>query len=503
MAKRHPAKIRQEVQMISRRKFIQAGVILATFPKQIVLAGRRLFRNNFQVPTLEMGRRVGKDVYFDLNIQSGQTAILPNKLTPTLGVNQSFLGVTLRANKGDRVHINVNNHIDETSTLHWHGMKLPAKADGGPHQPIYPNGSWLSEFDIIQDASTLWYHSHQLHKTAEQVYHGLAGLFILDDDKSRSLNLPIDYGIDDVPVIIQDRDFKQNGAFAYMTSMRDRMMGKRGKTVLVNGVINPVLKVKKSLVRFRILNGSNARTYHLSFDDHREFHIIGSDGGLLEKSHTTKRLRLAPAERVEILVDVSDGRMPILRHKSRHKQEQGRGMMGMMSGMMDDGKDMDILQIDASQATKSNRSIPANLVKHDNPKPSEVVKERKMVLEMKMGPMMMFGGNPFSINGKAMEIDRIDEVVKAGSTEIWTIENNSMMAHPFHIHDVQFKIISRNGGVRGHELGFKDVVYVRPNETVRVVMKFPEFSDAKIPYMYHCHILEHEDRGMMGQFTVV
>ncbi|WXT99514.1 MAG: Multicopper oxidase mco [Catillopecten margaritatus gill symbiont] len=464
----------------------------------------RFFRNKFQSPMLAISKRVGKDVYFDLTVQAGQSAILPNKLTPTLGINQSFLGVTLRANKGDRVHINVKNTIDKTATLHWHGMKLPAEMDGGPHQPIHPGGTWLGEFDIIQDAATLWYHSHQMHETGPQVYQGLAGLFILDDEQSKNLNLPIEYGVDDIPVIIQDRDFKQNGAFAYMTSMRDGMMGKRGKTVLVNGVINPILKAKKSLMRFRILNGSNARTYHLGFDDHREFHIIGSDGGLLEQSHATKKLRLSPAERVEILVDVSDGGMPILQHKSRHEHKGGNhnggGMMHRMSG---DDKDMNILQIDASQATKSNRTIPSNLVQHDNPKASDVVKERKMVLEMKMGPMRMFGGDPFSINGKTMDVNRIDEVVKAGSTEIWTIENNSMMAHPFHIHDVQFKIISRNGGVRGHELGFKDVVYVRPHETVRVVMKFPKYSNPKIPYMYHCHILEHEDRGMMGQFTVV
>lgn len=114
---------------------------------------------------LETGKRIGKDVYFDLNIQSGHSAILPNQLTPTLGINQSFLGVTLRANKGDRVHIKVKNSLDKTTTLHWHGMKLPAKADGGPHQPIQPSGTWLSEFDIVQNAATLWYHSHQIHQT--------------------------------------------------------------------------------------------------------------------------------------------------------------------------------------------------------------------------------------------------------------------------------------------------------------------------------------------------
>ncbi len=483
--------------MISRRRFIQAGLTLMALPKQIVLAGGRLFKKRFQVPVLETGKRIGKDVYFDLNIQSGQSAILPNQLTPTLGINQSFLGVTLRASKGDRVHIKVKNSLDETTTLHWHGMKLPAKADGGPHQPIQPSGTWLSEFDIIQDAATLWYHSHQIHQTGRQVYQGLAGLFIVDDESVRNLNLPMEYGVDDIPVIIQDKDFKKNGAFAYIRSMPDRMMGKKGQTVLVNGVINPVLKAKKSLLRLRLLNGSNARTYHLSFDDHRAFYIIGSDGGLLEHSVKVNSLKLAPAERVEILLSVADGKMPTLKHNSSQVQPS------MMSRMMNRDKDLIIFQIDALSVQKSSRSIPDRLTTHQLIPMSVVSNERLMTLQMHMGPMMMFGGDIFSINGKTMDMNRIDEVVKAGSVEIWTIENHSMMAHPFHIHNVQFKIISRSGGVQGHELGYKDVVLVHSDEQVKVLIKFPEFSDAKIPYMYHCHILEHEDRGMMGQFVVV
>ncbi|SFV67200.1 Multicopper oxidase [hydrothermal vent metagenome] len=489
--------------MISRRRFIQAGLVLATLPKQMVLASGRFFRNTFQVPKLETGKRVGRDVYFDLNIQAGKSSILPNKITPTLGINQGFLGVTLFANKGDKVHIKVKNTINKTTTLHWHGMKLPAKADGGPHQPIAPDKTWKTEFDIIQDAATLWYHSHQLHKTGEQVYNGLAGMFIVGDDKSKKLNLPLEYGVDDLPVIIQDRDFNSNGSFSYLSSMMDSMRGMLGNTVLVNGVMNPVLKAKKSLLRLRILNGSNARTYHLSFNYNRPFYIIGSDGGLLEQSIKVNTLRLAPAERVEILVDVSDGGTPILQHTAV-QESSGMGGMGMMSGMMgNNDKNMNIFRIDATQALKSNRSIPKTLVKHNNPQKLAVSKQRRLVLQMQMGPKMMFGGDAFSINGKTMDIDRIDEVVKAGSTEIWHLENTSMMPHPFHIHNVQFKIIARNGRIMGHELGFKDVALVHPREHVSVIMKFPKFRDAKTPYMYHCHILEHEDRGMMGQFVVI
>jgi Putative multicopper oxidases len=193
--------------MLSRRQFIQSILAFAALPGQLLQAKGFLSPNSFRVPPLELGNRSGKDVYFDLDIRSGKSAILPNKFTPTLGINQKFLGVTLRANKGDRVHIKVKNNYQKTSTLHWHGAKLPAKADGGPHQPIKPNSTWLSEFEIIQPAATLWYHSHQMHKTGPQVYHGLAGMFIIDDDESKKLNLPSEYGVDDFPVIIQDKDF--------------------------------------------------------------------------------------------------------------------------------------------------------------------------------------------------------------------------------------------------------------------------------------------------------
>jgi len=495
--------------MLSRRQFVQSILAFAVLPRQLLQAKGFLSSNIFRVPRLELGKRSGKDVYFDLKIQSGKSAIFPNRLTSTLGINQAFLGVTLRANKGDRVHIRVRNKISRTTTLHWHGAKLPAKADGGPHQPISPSSTWLSEFDIIQPAATLWYHAHHMHKTGEHVYHGLAGMFIIDDQSSRALNLPSEYGVDDFPVIIQDKKFNQDGSFSYLASTRDKLMGMMGQTILVNGVKNPVLNATKSLIRLRLLNGSNARTYRLRFDDKRPFYIIASDGGLLERTIKTGSIKIAPAERVEILVDVSDGRMPILQHhmstQPSANRMTGMGMMGMMRG---EQQNFDIFQINATNVKSSTSKIPVNLVPHDPLTIANVSRKRIMKLQMNMGPMLMLGAlsgshDLLKINGKSMDINRIDEVVQAGSTELWVIENKSMMAHPFHIHNVQFKVVNRQGGVTGHELGYKDTVLVRPHETVQVLIKFPKYSDAKTPYMYHCHILEHEDLGMMGQFVVV
>ena len=502
--------------MQSRRKFIQSlGAASLFMPLSPLLAKSMTSPlNTFAIPPLDRGKRQGDKVTFSLAINTGKTSFFQGLNTPTLGLNQSYLGPVLRAKKGDTVSIHVKNNINEVSTVHWHGMTLPAKMDGGPHQSIKPSQTWTSEFKVRQEAATLWYHSHAMHKTGPQVYHGLAGMFIIDDEDSDKLGLPNEYGVDDIPCTIQDRRFNQDGSFSYLSSMPDRMMGMQGSIVLVNGVITPTLVAKKTLLRLRLHNGSNARTYNLAFSDGRPFHVIASDCGFLHKSFKTNKLRLAAAERAEILVDVSDHKRIML--KSLVSNEGGMPMMPMMNS----SKELDIMMIDATQAQPSARKIPNTL--RNSPlilDTKKVIKTRQFELEMGMmgsggmGGMMggmqkrMGGGGRggmFRINGKSMDIKRIDFQVKANSTEIWEVTNASPMAHPFHVHNVQFRILDRNGQ-RPHpsESGLKDVVLVKGGERVRIIMRFPEYSDAQIPYMYHCHILEHEDQGMMGQFTVV
>ncbi len=516
----------------SRRSFIKsagAASLLLPFSSSVLAKTSGAGLNTFVVPPLNTGVREGNKVSYKLSINSGKTEFFKGVNTPTLGLNQSYLGPVLRAKRGDTVSIKVDNHIDEVTTVHWHGMTLPANMDGGPHQSINPNQSWTSEFKIRQEASTLWYHSHAMHKTGPQVYHGLAGMFIIDDEGSDKLGLPDDYGVDDIPCTIQDRRFNQDGTFSYMSAMPDHMMGMMGSIVMVNGVVAPTLVAKSTLMRLRLHNGSNARTYNLAFSDGRPFHVVANDCGFLHKPFQTSKVRLAAAERIEILVDVSDRKEVML--KSVGGSGGGMPMMRMMPMM--GNQELNIMKIDARQAKQSTRKVPAVLRNSTlNLDPKAVTATRQFELEMGMmgrGGMGAMGGMPgnmmnrmagggegghsdhnesesgmFRINGKSMDINRIDFQVKANSTEIWEIGNASPMAHPFHVHNVQFRILDRNGK-RPHpsESGLKDVVLVNPHEHVRIIMKFPEYSDAKVPYMYHCHILEHEDQGMMGQFTVV
>ncbi len=459
---------------------------------------------DFAVPLIYEGEIIAGKRVFNLKLQKGEMEFFKGLKTPTIGINTPFLGPTLRAKKGEFIKVNIKNDLGYDSTIHWHGFELPAKMDGGPHQVIKNNTTWTPEFTIKNRASMLWYHSHLLHQTGEQVYKGLAGLFIIDDDESSSLNLPNEYGVDDIPIVLQDRNFNTDGSFRYVSSLSERMTGIHGNYVLVNGVIAPTFKAKKRLTRFRILNGSNARTYLLGFSDKREFALIGSDGGLLEKPVNLNQIPLSPAQRIEILVDLGDAKDVIL--KSYKGASQNMGMMGMMMSQMNYDKEFDLIKIKSNNAKNSNLKIPSIFIKHPIWNPNEAVGVRDMLLQMRMGMGMMSGGDPYNnffINGASMDMNRIDAVAKKNTFEIWKIINRSPMAHPFHIHNTQFKILAINQRKPyPSEQGFKDTVMVDPMGVTYIMVPFRYYSDNKVPYMFHCHILEHEDGGMMGQFLV-
>ena len=332
-----------------------------------------------------------------------------------------------------------------------------------------------------------WYHSHMVPRSGYQIYHGLAGLIYVDDEESARLDLPTDYGVDDVPLVLQDRAFNPDGSLTYS--------GMRGNVLLVNGTVRPYFETRTDKLRLRLLNGSNARFHTVGFADGRTFHHIGTDGGLLERSHEISRITLAPAERAQIVVDVDDGRPALL----RTFETPTFGMMredGMMTPMTDSQLTFHVLDILPGAGRVRLPPLPERLVRLDQPDPSRAVRLRRFVL--RMGGLWLF-----AINGKVMDMNRIDETVRVDTTEVWQIENVSKMPHPFHVHDVQFRIIDRNGAPPSPvEMGLKDTVVVPPNGWVRLLLSFADYADPDSPYMYHCHILEHEDVGMMGQFVV-
>ena len=451
-----------------------------------VIRGQRL-----PIPELLTGtEKDGKQVY-DLIMQPGSMTYVPGKQTATFAYNGNILGPTLLMHKGDEVVINVTNRLGEPTTTHWHGIHLPAVMDGGPHQRIEDGDTWQAQYTNMNEEATFWYHPHLEGKTAEHVYAGLAGLFIVKDPQSE-LALPDQYGIEDIPLIIQDKIFNADGSFNYPGTE----MGVKGDHFLVNGAVTPVFDAPAQFVRFRLLNGSNARIYNFGFSDDRRFHQIGTDGGLLERPVPLTRLRLSTGERAEILVDFSGQENSQVRLMSFSSELHNINPIYLSNAL--DGSDFDIMTIDVKAASANPiTALPASLASINRLQEGQAARTRPFVLEMgSFGPM--------KINGKSMDMDRIDETIKLNDTEIWEVSNHSDLPHPFHVHDIQFLILTRDGSPpAANEAGWKDTVLVMPRETVRVIAHFSDFSDPVNPYMFHCHILEHEDAGMMGQFVVV
>lgn len=414
-----------------------------------------------------------------LTATSGTTAFAGGPGTPTVGFNQAFLGPTILLQNGE-LAAEVQNNLNVPISTHWHGLLVPGEHDGGPHLPVRPRTTWRPEMSISQDPATAWYHSHIHELTAEQVYFGLAGVIHVTDGQDDARGLPSTYGLDDLTLVLQDRRFDASGRMVYDPSMMDIMHGFAGNRMLVNGQAGATAVVPQGIVRLRLLNGSNARIYTLFMADTRPMHLMATDGGFLPVPVALDVLRLAPGERAEVLVDFSSGGAPVL--------------------MSDPGQAYGVLQFatDSTLTTRITR-LPDQLDSAPEDFAGIEVATRQVTFDMGMGGMMM-GGGGFAINGRPFDMHRIDFEVALGSVERWRIRS-TMVAHPFHVHGVRFRVVSENGGSpRPENTGWKDTVLV-PGEA-EILARFDQPASRDTPFMFHCHILEHEDAGMMGQFTV-
>ncbi len=485
----------------------------------------------FHIPPAMTGTRVEGKMTYNLVMQPGMTQFIPGAQTATFGYNGSYLGPTLVMNKGDEVVLNVTNNLGTSTTTHWHGFHLPAIMDGGPHQMILDGETWRPTFTILNRASTYWYHPH-LHAhngirdpngTSGQVFRGLAGMIIVGDEESEQLVLPKEYGVDDIPLIIQDRSFNPDGSFLeFPINLPGPLTPgvvvnwplRKGDKFLVNGVISPELETPAQMIRFRILNASNVRTYNLGFSDNRTFYQIGSDGGLLEAPLPLTRLIVTPAERMDIVVDFGNDENTTVRMRSYNSE-----LVNYLSELLKvddfDRTDFDIFTIAVGAPTENPvTTLPTSLTSIERIPAEEAVnadQPRPFELSMDLEPIPPFPEVPETleitgmINGKVMELSRIDEVIQLGNTEIWEITNAGLQVHPFHVHGDSFQVLSRNGSidnVPANERGWKDTVQVLPGDTVQIIKRFEDFADPVWPYMFHCHILDHEDAGMMGQWIV-
>lgn len=422
---------------------------------------------------------------FDLDVRAGETQLLDGPATRTWGVNGTFLGPTIRAKRGEKVAFSVRNSLPEATSLHWHGMHLPADMDGGPHQLVEPGTTWTPQWTISQQAATLWYHPHLHGRTADHLYRGVTGMFILDDDHASGLGLPGQYGVDDLPLIVQDRAFDGDNQFESPARLLSTG-GVFGDEILVNGTRGPYTEVTTRLVRLRLLNASNSRLYNFGFSDDRPFQLIGTDGGLLPARWQTTRIQLSPGERAEVVAEFRPGETTELRS---YPASFGYDSLGSRLNGADDR--LDLVQFRAAATLSDATRVPAELGTAPD-------------IDTRSATTRSFELSGRTINGAKMDMARIDFAVRADTTEIWEVRNTNGYMHNIHVHDVQFQVLDIDGQhPPPHLAGWKDTIQLGTDRRYRLALRFSDYTDPDTPYMLHCHLTLHEDEGMMSQFVVL
>ncbi|MBJ8925161.1 multicopper oxidase CueO [Citrobacter sp. FDAARGOS_156] len=490
-----------------------------------------------------------------LIVKAGQSTFA-GKTATTWGYNGNLLGPAVKLNTGQAVSVDIHNQLVEETTLHWHGLEIPGEVDGGPQGVIPAGGKRSVTFTPAQRAATCWFHPHQHGKTGRQVAMGLAGLVLIEDDEIRKLLLPKQWGIDDVPVIIQDKQFSADGQINYQLDMMTAAVGWFGDTLLTNGTIYPQHAAPRGWLRLRLLNGCNARSLNIAASDNRPLYVIASDGGLLAEPVKVTELPMLMGERFEVLVDVSDGKAfdlvtlpvsqmgmaiapfdkphPVMRvqpllitasgtlpdtltampalpsldgvtvRKLQLSMDPMLDMMGMQMLMKKyGGQAMAGMDHGKMMGHMNNDNMGHGNMDHGNMNHGEMGNMQ----HGGMGNMKQDGTFDFHnanrINGLAFDMNKPMFAATKGQHERWVISGQGdMMLHPFHIHGTQFRILSENGKApAAHRTGWKDTVRVEGGVS-EVLVKFDHDAPKEHAYMAHCHLLEHEDTGMMLGFTV-
>lgn len=423
----------------------------------------------------------------------------PSTVQPIPG---SYLGPIFRLDRGDRVKVRFVNQTGEPSIVHWHGLVVPDEMDGHPRFAVPDGAEYTYEFTVDNRAGTYWFHPHPDMLTGGQVYRGLAGLFLVSDAEEAALDLP--RGEYDLPLVIQDRTFDLSNQFVYDTG--GMMGGALGNRILVNGAVSAVQSVATRVYRLRLLNGSNSRIYKLAWEDGTPMTVLGTDDGLLAASVSRPYVTLAPGERVEVWAD--------FRARSVGTELKLRSLAftasGLGSGTLPNGAALDVTTFSFDRAESETLVLPASLTSISPFDPADAVNAGNP-----RSFAASFDGGNWLLNGREFEMTEVlpNEIVQLGDLEIWELTNVSsmmLMPHPLHVHAVQFQVYERtilpsqagdyatlkDGYV---DSGWKDTVLLFPGERVKLLMRFGPYPGL---FNYHCHNLEHEDRGMMRNFRI-
>lgn len=479
----------------SRRSFLKHTTILSVAAWPAVSRAAAVFLDKAAAST-------AADLSLRVRASAGSVSLYPDRATDVWSyeaqvlsgdanrvkpAGQGFLGPVIEVRHGERLTVKYENDIPEESIIHWHGLDVPADQDGHPHHTVPTGGVFQYDFRIDNRAGLYFFHPHPHGKLGNQVNRGLVGVMIVRDAEEDSLNLPREQ--DEHLVCIQDRRVNADRQFEYLTGgMHDRMMGMHGNELFINGELNRKKVVRRGAQRLRILNGSNARIYNLAWSDGRDLEIIGTDGGLLETPHIVKSMLLAPAERLDVIVDLG--------------QLQAGETLSLQSAPITGtaGKPFDVMTFEASNEIGTTFTMPLKLAKFDRIAAAEAVnldspKAFRLIPTREHG--WTIDGLPYDMHGASPK-----ETVRFGDTEIWEFDNTvAGMPHPIHLHGTPFQVLSRQSGrfSGAMDLGWKDTVLLLPGDKVRLIKRF---NTHKGLFVYHCHNLEHEDSSMMRNFII-
>jgi spore coat protein A len=424
--------------------------------------------------------RVLTGSHITLRARQADVAILPGAKTRMWTYDGTFPGPTIRQAAGQTTTVTLVNDLPASAgslTLHNHGNHSTSENDGQPDDFLATPGGGTTTYTYTgteagggERGAMQWYHDHRMDMTGRNVWMGLAGMYIIDDPADPQ-TLP--KGAFDVPLMIADRTFDAKNQIPY----RFDRNGVAGDVTLVNGLPQPYFGVGDRKYRLRILNASNARAYDLALSDGSAFVQVGTESGLLPAPVRRTRIHIAPAERVDVVVDFA-------------------GKLGKRIVLLDlaaDGAQRQLMQLRVAKHMKDDSSVPATL------RPLPVLDPVSAATRT-----FVFGQNRFTdqwtINGLGYDPARIDAKPRLGTTETWTFTNDSGLPHVVHIHDVDQQLVSRDGKPPAPWERMKESWALGIGETITVRLKF---TDNVGTFMLHCHILEHEDAAMMAQYQVV
>jgi FtsP/CotA-like multicopper oxidase with cupredoxin domain len=474
------------VQQINRREFLAVGsaAVIAASEHLHQLTAPTDFNTELPIPpVLSPVKSDSTTDYYEMTQRQTWAEIIPRMRTQIRCYNGTFPGPTIKARRDRRTVVTHTNQLSIPTVAHLHGGVTKPDSDGFPTDTIAPGGSRTYEYGNSGPAATLWYHDHSWHNSGRNLYMGLAGFYLLEDPND---NAPLPREQYDIPLMLQDRSFTSDGEMDYDHQSHH---GASGNIMLVNGAPWPVLRVAARKYRFRILNASNATHMALSLNTKQSFVEIGTDQGLLSAPVSLPIIRLAMAERVEVVIDFSVysiGTRIVLENRAGH------GRLGR------------VMCFDVVRKERDDSFVPTSLAELETLRPSTAVRTRTFV----------FGGRPtlglppgvrWVINGEAFDPERVDAEPRLGDVEIWRFVSRSFlsrgMLHPVHTHLVPFQILTRNGqSPRAEERGWKDTVAVDRDEVVEVIVRWSGYRGR---YLLHCHNLEHEDHSMMARVDVI